>query len=219
MIKVKTVITIDDSFRSFIQQQNYEKYILTIINKSKLIFQNLRFSYIEDQAHGESDFVDNNGQSYDAKLIFDKKQGALIGDPRNDFNEWIEVMLKEKTEFGECIKKRDISFLETTRLYRIMKARLSTVKQDENAIFFIPFPVVDEFKGSSFLQLTTDFLQAVYNKLDENQLVNDRKLYFIYPSGDSNEYVLRDSGARREYIQCEELEGFIRFQSEIVIEE
>ena len=102
MFKSQTVVTIDKSFRSLIQSQNYEKYVLTIINKSEAVFSDIEFTCIEDQSHGESDFVDNSGQFYDAKLLFDKKQGALIGDPNNEITEWLQVMLDEKTEFGEC---------------------------------------------------------------------------------------------------------------------
>lgn len=218
MLKSKTVITIDKSFRSLIQSQNYEKYVLTIINKSVEIFSNLKFTCIENQSHGESDFVDNRGQFYDAKLLFDKKQGALIEDPNNEITKWLQVMLDEKTEFGECIKNRDLSFVPGTRLYKVMEVRLASVKPEENAILFIPFPIVDEYKGSFFLQFTTDFLQAVYQRLFDEGLVGDRKLYFIYPSGDPHEYVLRDAELKREYITCEELDDFIQFETKYVVE-
>lgn len=219
MFKSQTVVTIDKSFRSLIQSQNYEKYVLTIINKSEAVFSDIEFTCIEDQSHGESDFVDNSGQFYDAKLLFDKKQGALIGDPNNEITEWLQVMLDEKTEFGECIKNRGLSFVPGTRLYKVMEARLASVKPEENAIFFIPFPIVDEYKGSIFLQFTTDFLQAVYQRLFDEGLVGDRKLYFIYPSGDPHEYVLRDAERKREYITCEELDDFIEFDTHVVMEE
>lgn len=178
----------------------------------------MNFTHIADQSHGESDYVDNHDRLYDAKLLFDKKQGALVGDPKNDLNEWLQVMLDEKTEFGESIRKRDLSFLPETKLYKVMKERLASVKPEENGIFFIPFPIVDEYKGSIFLQLTTDFLQAVYQRLADDDLVANRKVYFIYPSGNPHEYVLRDDNRRREYITCEELEDFIGFETRIVME-
>ena len=218
MIKNQTLVTIDKSFCRLIQSQNYEKYVFAIISKSQVIFRGLQFRRIEHQSHGESDYVDSHGQLYDAKLLFDKKQGALIGDPKNDLNSWLKVMLEEKTEFGRCIEKRDLSFLPETKLYQVMKDRLGSVKPEEHAIFFIPFPIVDEYKGSVFLQFTTDFLQAVYQRLTDDELVGDRKLYFIYPSGDPHEYVLRDENRTREYIKCDELEDFISFETRIVIE-
>ena len=108
MIKNQTIATIEKSFRCLIQSQNYEKYVFAIISKSQAIFRGLTFKRIVNQSHGESDYVDNHGQLYDAKLLFDKKQGALVGDPKNDFNDWLKVMLDEKTEFGRCIEKRDL---------------------------------------------------------------------------------------------------------------
>ncbi len=218
MINNQTLVTIDKSFRSLIQKQNYEKYVLDIINKSQVVFHSLPFTHIADQAHGESDFIDSKGLHYDAKLLFDKKQGALIGEPKNDLNDWLRVMLDEKIEFGESIMKRDLSFLPTTRLYLVMKERMASVEADENAIFSIPFPIVDEYKGSIFLQHTTDFLQAVYQQLVDDYLVGNRLVFFIYPSEDPHEYVLRDADGRREYITCEELDDFIKYETRIVME-
>ena len=218
MTKICTLVTIDKSFRSLIQKHNYEKYVLDITSKSQMIFREIKFTHIENQAHSESDFIDSNGLHYDTKLLFDKKLGALVGEPKNDFNVWLQAMLDEKTEFGESIMKRDLSFLPTTRLYKVMKERLASVETDENVIFFIPFPIVDEYKESLFLQCTTDFLQAVYQQLVDEGMVGNRQVFFIYPSGDSHEYVLRDADRRREYITCEELDDFIKFETRIVIE-
>ena len=99
-----------------------------------------------------------------------------------------------------------------------MKERMASVEADENAIFFIPFPIVDEYKGSIFLQHTTDFLQAVYQQLVDDYLVGNRLVFFIYPSGDPHEYVLRDADGRREYITCDELDDFIKYETRIVME-
>ena len=59
---------------------------------SKEIFSGVSFEHITDQSHGESDFVDSNGQSYDVKLLFDKKQGELIWSEKNDIKEWLKIM-------------------------------------------------------------------------------------------------------------------------------
>jgi len=218
MIKSQTVVTIEKSFRSLIQSHNYEKYVLTIINKSQEIFKGLVFTGIEDQAHGESDYVDSNGQFYDAKLLFDEEQGRLIGDPKNDLDKWLQAMLDEKIEFGKWIRERTLSFLPETKLYQVMKERLVTVKRDENAIFFIPFPIADEYRNSVFLQYATDYLQAVYQQLVDEGMVGNRQVFFIYPSGDPHEYVLRGANGQREYIVCEELDDFILFETCIVTE-
>lgn len=213
MVKIKTIATLDESFRNLIKAQNYERYIMIIINRSKRIFPGLSFERITNQSHGESDFIDSNGQLYDAKLLFDKKQGALIGDEKNEITQWLQVMLDEKTEFADVIHQRDLSLVTITKLYQITEKRLSSVKPNEHAIFFIPFPIVDEYKDSVILQFASDFLQSVYNALVRNNLVGNRRIYFIYPSGEPHEYVLRDEGMHREYILCEELDDFIKYET------
>lgn len=218
-MRIRTVITINDSFRELIKSHNYEKYVWSIINSSKEIFPDFRFTHIEDQAHGESDFLDQFGKRYDAKLVFDQDQGRLIGDSRNDLLNWVNDMLNEKTEFSEIIDNRSITMVESTKLYGIMKARLNSVKDDENAILFIPFPIVDDIKGSVFLFLVTDFLQAVYDRLAENGYIGNREVYFIYPSMMPHEYVLRDSKRKREFITCRDLECFILYESVVGTDE
>ena len=42
---------------------------------------------------------------------------------------------------------------------------------------------------------------------------------FVDISLKAHEYVLRDVDRRREYIRCEELDDFIKFQTRIVMEE
>lgn len=216
MFKMQTIASVDKSFRSLIQNRNYEKYVYAITSRSEVIFRGLRFETIQEQSHGESDFIDNNGQKYDAKLLFDKKQGALVGDPKNELMEWLKEMFNEKTEFSKCIQQRDLSMIVDTKLYSIMKERLKTVKSYEHAILFIPFPIVDEYKGSVFLQFATDLLQAVYNRLRDEGKIGSRRVYFIYPSGNPYEYVLRDENHHREYIQCKELENFISYDSKSI---
>ena len=213
MITTKTIATIDPAFRTLIKAQNYERYVLAIINRSRDIFQGLSFKHITNQSNGESDFKDSDGQLYDAKLLFDKKQGAMIGDEHNEITQWVQVMIDEKAEFGEVVRQRDLTLVTKTKLYQIAEKRSAKVKSNEHVIFFIPFPIVDEYKGSVIQQFASDCLQAVYNALIENECVGNRRVYFIYPSGEPHEYVLRDDRMHREYICCEELDDFITFET------
>lgn len=217
-MKYQTLVTIDNAFRDLIKAHNYEKYVLAIINRSTVIFQNLSFSPVSSQSHGECDFLDSQGQKYDAKLVFDNKQGQLIGDSKNDLLDWLNSMLDEKTEFSESIHKRDLTLVANTKLYRIMKERIKSVETDESAILFIPFPIVDDFQGSVFLQFATDFLQAVYDRLVDDGVVICQDIYFIYPSSKPHIYILRDSNRKREYIRCDELKDFILYEARIVSE-
>ena len=219
MLKTQTLITIDNTFRDLIKAQNYEKYVLEIINRSQSIFNERHFTHISSQSHGECDFEDDQERKYDAKLILDKNQGQLIGDTKNNLRDWLSAMLEEKTEFGESIKRRDISFVANTKLYRIMKERIGSVKADESAILFIPFPIVDDNQGSFFLRLNTDFLQAVYDKMVEDKVVNCQAVYFIYPSMEPHVYVLRDSERNREFIRCDELKDFITYNTRVVVDQ
>lgn len=208
-----TTVKYSDAFRELFKRQKYEVYILTIINRSDKIFRGLHFESVEEQFDNQCDFIDNHGKKYDTKLLFDKAQGQLIGDPKNAFQQWLEVMQDEKTEFGESISRRDLSYVENTKLYRIMKERIESLKNDENGILFIPFPIVDDFKGSIILQLATDFLQATLDRLKDQGIVGKRRIYFIYPSSQPHEYVLRNDDRIREYIICPELEDFISFST------
>jgi len=169
-----TTVKHTDAFRDLFKRQKYEEYILTIINRSDRIFRDLNFEPVSEQSDGQCDFVDNHGVKYDAKLLFDKEQGQLIGDPKNVFQEWLEKMLDEKTEFGESINRRDLTYVENTKLYRIMKERIESLNNDENGILFIPFPIVDDFRGS-ILQLTTDFLQATFDRLKDQGFIDYRR--------------------------------------------
>ena len=218
MLSFRTVVTIDKSFRDLIKSGTYEKYVFTIINRSKTLFAGRCFTYNAAQSHGECDFVDDQGLKYDTKLIFNKKQGQLIGDPKNQIQDWLQAMKNEKGEFAESIQKRDLSLVASTKLYQIMKDRLESVGADENAILFIPYPIVDDQKDVKFLQLATDFLQAVYDRLVEDGVVGNRKVYFIYPSMDSHVYVLRSASRAREYIRCDKLDDFIRYETGYAVE-
>lgn len=152
---------------------------------------------------------------YEIKLLIDEEQGALIGDSKKhkDLSEWLNVMLEEVTEFGQCIKKRDLSGVAKTKLYTIMRDRLSSVESDENAIFFSLFPLVDDSIFFKYLQFATDFLQAVYNQLLSDGYIGNRKIYFIYPTLEKSKFVLRDSEHHREFISVPELDDIFVYET------
>ena len=208
-----TMITFTDAFRNLIKAHRYEEYVLSIINKSAKIFRGNAFKSVREQSHGECDFIDKQGKKYDAKLLFNEEQGRLIGDNSNDLQQWLQEMMDERAEFAESIEKRDLSYVEQTKLYSIIRERLGSIQEDENAIFFIPFPVVVDFEGAVIAQLATDFLQAVFDRLKDNGNVGKRRVFFIYPSMESHIYVLRNENRVREFIFCPELKDFITFST------
>jgi hypothetical protein len=139
----------------------------------------------------------------------------LLGEHRNYLAKWFESMRDEVREFSLAIQKCDLGFVERTKLFAILKERLETVKEDENLIFFIPYPLVKDSCDSFFLVSATDFLQAIYNKLNEGDLIGERRVFFIYPSIDSGVYILRDGYYHREYLSCNKLDDLVAFQTSL----
>ncbi len=207
------IVTITDKFRDLFKRQKYEEFIFLILRRSRYLFDGNLFIKIEEQSQGECDFLYDNKIKYESKLLISKKQGFLVGDRKNSIVNWLNAMLQERSEFGECIKKRDLSGLKHTCLYSIMKERIEDVREDENAILFLPFPIVEDSIHNTFLQFATDFLQACYDTLEEDGLIGDRKVYFIYPSMENGYFVLRDSNYHREYISVPELDDIIVYET------
>ena len=206
------VMRLDDSFRDLIKNRRYEEYVFLIISRAQHIFQGKSFRENDSQAHGECDFVDSIGEKYDAKLLIDEKQGKLIGERKNDIMDWIRDTIREINEYSQILPCQDYSFIPSTRLYSIMKERLASLKEDENALFFSPYPLVPDTQYSKWIQFGTDFLDAVYRSLKENGLVGDRKVFFIYPSHDTDYYVLRNAELGQESIYVPEMKPFISFK-------
>ena len=202
-----------DSFRDFIKKRKYEPYVLKIIGKSTVIFSGKSFFPVETQSNGEPDFYDNNGDKYEVKLLIDSSQGGLLGERKNDITDWFNSMNKACEEYAEIILNNNLSEIRSLSFYRIMKARIESVERDEKAILFLPFPLVLDNKRSVFGQFSLDLIQAVYNQLDEDGIVDGREVFFIYPSTDKGEYVLRDSNYHREYIRVPELDDLIAFET------
>lgn len=212
-ITFRTFATISDSFRDLFKRQQYEKLVLNVLNQSVKLIPNLPLIPEREQSHGQCDFKDQIGTKYDVKLLLDNKQGALIGDRKNDLLEWFKSMIDETTEYSESIRRRDLSFVSSTKLYKLMDERLKNVEPDEIAILFIPYPVVNDSQGSFFMRLSTDFLQAVYNKLAENNLILCKSVFFIYPSMTPNTVVLRNAQTReRDYINIPEMSDYIYYE-------
>ena len=214
-VKLQEKVEFSNAFRDFIKNRKYESYVLRIIEKSTVIFAGKTFFPVATQSNGEPDFYDNNRNKYEVKLLLDSTQGGLLGERKNDISEWFISMNKACEEFADIILGNNMSMIKTLSFYRIMKARIESVEKDEKAILFIPFPLVLDSKRSVLSQLALDLVQAVYNQLDEDGVIDGREVYFIYPSADKGEYVLRDSNYHREYIRIPELDDLIVFETTV----
>ena len=208
-------LILKDAFRDLFKSQKYENYVFEILNRSRTIFKEMNFAVVIDQSCNQPDFVDNYGNKYDAKLLMDTKQGKLIGDRKNELGDWIKSFYEECTEFNP-IKSREQGFdLSETMLYRTLKKSIESLEADENGVIFIPFPMGNGFTNS-FLSMCSDYLQVAYNKLEEENIVGKRSIYFIYPSEQKNVYVLRDSRLNKEFIEVDDLEEYASFESIII---
>lgn len=205
-------IELHEKFRDLFHRKRYEQLLLPIINASNEIFKGKSFEYIEEQSNGECDFIDCYGEKYDAKLLFDQEQGALVGDEKNNLVLWIESMYEESCEFSPLKLREDFNYLENMKLYKVLKSRIETVNQDEKAILFMPYPVVLDFEEANFYHKCTDFLQAVFDKLYQQGYVKCKDVFFIYPSMEKDIYVLRDSIRNREFIKDSVINEYMEYK-------
>lgn len=104
------------------------------------------------------------------------------------------------------------------RTYSVLKDCLLSIKSDEVAILFCPYPIVNVYQGSVFLLLTTDFLQVVFDEL-EKEINACQKALFLYPSMKEKMIVIRDARTKnREYIYAPEIAEYIKFNTVPVVE-
>ena len=213
---IRTVVDISQEFKNIIKSGNYEKVILEIMNSSKKIF-NGKYKHNKEQSHGECDFVEMiSKKKYDAKLPFNKKQGELLGSRKQDYNAWLVMMMNESSEFDNIAKTRGKVEIENLLLYKTIKDRLSTVKQDENLILFFPFPIVTcDAPNSVLMQFSRNILTVVFNELENNGLVAGRQIYAIYPCM-CNKLAIRHLNKRIcEYVSGEPLKKYIDYNINI----
>lgn len=181
-----------------IEGGNYEKFILEIINKSNKIFAHKQFVRNEDQSHSESDFVDSVlHDKYEVKLAISRKEGKMIGCGEHNVRKWIWTYLQEAETDVDYMSHP--SRIKENPFYKTVTQRLSQIKDDENAILFIPFPITLTLKESNSCSdtgtLNYDYLYFVYQALKRDNgfrgLANGKCLYVIYPTIDDR-MVLRD---------------------------
>ena len=211
MSEYEVVAEYSKNIKELIQSGRYEKYIIEMMNLSKIVFPHT-YSHIDKQSDGECDIVDDKtGEQYDAKLPFNKKIGRMIGSNNSDYLEWTKAMLNFSNEYSERFSKgRRIEDVEGIQLYNVMKRRLQDVKADEKAIFFFPFPVVLS-SGSVFEQFSLDALGTVYEALKQRGYVKN-DIFCIYPGMDKGYMILRNLRTlQREYFKYEKLNQFFTY--------
>ena len=206
-------VRISDEFKRIIQGGAYESLILNLMNKSEKLFPH-KYKRVENQAHGECDFIDlETFEKYDAKIPFTKKQGAWIGSKNSDFEKWIQSMLDELVKYSDIVRRREWNEeISNLTLYKTMEKTIIKEPEDENIIFFIPFTIVQDSNDMIYNQFASDILTFIFDELERNNVVGNRKIYVIYV-GMEKELVVRYMNHRgvREYFSNEELMSYIDY--------
>lgn len=209
--------TVSNNFVDLFRHHKYEYHILNLMNLSQSVF-NGTYEMKKEQSHGECDFVEiKTREKYDAKLPFRPNQIELLTNGKKHrpmVKEWIEILQKEASEYNPLEIRSNPNYdVADTTLYKVMRCAVERDKEDENLIFFIPFPISMSVKGSIFLQFTTDYLQAIYMRLVHDIKMDKRKVYVIYPASEKNEFAIRELGIyHTEYIQYEGMEKYFSYE-------
>lgn len=199
------------------QSGEYEKYILLIMNRAKTIFPN-EYKQVPNQSNGECDFFEiNQKEKYDAKLpltsdCFEMLTNGAKHEPQ--IVEWIKKLINEETEFESLrIRQGNDYSIRNSMLYSVMKKQIEKDKNDENIIFFIPFPIVLAVPDSVHLQFASDFLWIIMEQIKKDIDLIGREIFFIFPSSVKNLFAIRKSSAHiTEYVECEELGQYFTYE-------
>lgn len=220
---LRKVAIISDGLKGFIQSGNYEKYILNLMNESKIIFPGT-YASNEDQSDRQSDFYDvATFVKYEAKLPFDKREGELICSNSADLKEWISFMMNEEEEFcNKIITDRGKYTIDDLQLYKTLVKRLNTVQQNEHAILFFPYPITFDVENIGeripLYQMSSDILSVIFEELKNNGVVGNRMVYAIYPTIDEKIALRCLNNDLREYLAYNELNEIFYYRFALVSE-
>ncbi len=202
--------TIHNDVKDIIKSGNYEKIILDLMNASKEIFPS-RYTHIDNQAHGECDFVDVvTGEKFDAKIPIDKRQGRMIGSRKSDVGALTSEFHNEALEFQYCFVGDQKKPITELNLFKKMKTNISKTKSDENVIFFIPYPIVIDFEGFPLVG-ASDLLKKIYRELCVSTDISGKHLYAIYISFDRKMVLRNLETDKREYLQFPEMHHYVDY--------
>lgn len=202
--------TIHNDVKELIKSGNYEKIILDLMNSSKIIFPHT-YIHLDNQAHGECDFVDSvTGEKFDAKIPIDQKQGKIIGSRNGDIGALTTELHKEALEFQSCFSEEPKKPINELKLFKKMEFNISKTKADENVIFFIPYPIVFDFENFPLIGIQ-DLLKKIYCEMAITFDLSQKHLYAIYISFDKK-MVLRDLETdKREYLDFPDMQHYVNY--------
>jgi hypothetical protein len=202
--------TIHNDVKDIIKSGNYEKIILDLMNASKEIFPS-RYTHLNNQAHGECDFVDVvTGEKFDAKIPIDKRQGQMIGSLKGDVGALTTEFHNEALEFQYCFVGDQKKPINELKLFKKIKNNIGKTQSDENVIFFIPYPIVVDFEGFPLVG-ASDILKKIYTELSASMDISSKRLYAIYISFDRKMVLRNLETDKREYHQFPEMQHYVDY--------
>lgn len=216
-MELQHIAVISDNFINLFNKKVCEKHVLNIMNLSTIIFPN-HYHAIDDQSHGECDFIDlTTSTKYDAKLPFLPNQIELLTSGKKHsplILDWIKEMHAEAADYNPFgIRSNPNYNVLDTKLGQIMKNAIQNDNVDENIIFFIPYPISLSVEDSIFLQFAGDYLSAIFDGLSKEFDFESRSIFVIYPSSRKNIFALRNLKCHRtEFIVYENMEEYFSYK-------
>ena len=214
---IKHVFEISNDLLALFNKNNYEAYVLDIMNISKTLFPNT-YSMVTDQSEGQCDYIDTiTEEKFDAKLPFRDEQIELLTDGKKhkpEIEKWINEMHIEAAEYDPIFLRDNPDSIENLKLYTIMKEQILRDKEDENIVFFLPYPVSLSFESSIFSQFASDYISLIFDRLKEKFDLEERTVYIIYPSSEKNKYVLRSTNDSyyKEYVSYDKIGKYFSYE-------
>lgn len=201
---------VNDKFKKLMKSGNCEKIVLNFMNLSKVIFPG-SYIHIENQSHGECDIIEKStGEKFDVKLPLTKKQGENIGKRMGNVSMLAKELHAEAVEFSQCYEGKTLKEIKELKLYQIMASLLNRTKEDENVIFFIPYPIVFDFEHFPLIG-ASDLLKKVYKELCANLSIDNKKVFAIYISFDKKVVLRNLITDEREYISSPDIEEYVSY--------
>lgn len=179
------------------KKEVYELELLNIMNSSKSVFKS-KYTHIEKQSDGECDYISEDGELLDAKILFYEEQCHILS--KNDIENFIKTIQSEMGEVYDLILEEKYDKIKKTVIYKHISEQLIKIESNENAILFIPFGFTDECEYSLTSFCQTDIFSFIlyYMKKDYPDFFISHKIYMIYPNIE-NKIILK-SYSEKEYL-------------------
>lgn len=206
------VSKINIEFKTLMKSGNYESIVCDLMNMSNTIFPS-HYIHIKPQfqSSGECDFIDTvSGEKFDVKFPISKKQGKMIGSRNGDVNFLTKSIYSEALEFQKCFSPTQQLKVHELQLYKKFKSHIEDSTDDENIIFFIPFPIVYDFEGFPLVGCS-DILKKIFKELESSEVIGGKTLYAVYCSIDKKMVLRNLRTDKREYISYPKIEEYVKY--------